>query len=122
MRNRLAALVLTAVLAAPHLQAQSYFGQNKVQYCRLDFEVMQHEMVHQFQFDIFARGQIGAGLARLAMVQPPLWFMEGMAEYLSLGPIDAITGMWLRDASLEGQLPSIEALTFDPRVFPYHFG
>ena len=143
MRNRLAALVLTAVLAAPHLQAQSYFGQNKVQYrerqpiilfashtefqqnnvtdiaesvegvtdpfrhrvmlpftgAYKDFEhVLQHEMVHQFQFDIFARGQIGAGLARLAMVQPPLWFMEGMAEYLSLGPIDAITGMWLRDA------------------------
>src|SRR3990172_7625334 len=57
-----------------------------------DFEhVLMHEMVHQFQFDIFARGRIGAGLQRLAMVQPPLWFMEGMAEYLSVGPIDATT-------------------------------
>ncbi|MBI4502379.1 MAG: PD40 domain-containing protein [Gemmatimonadetes bacterium] len=88
-----------------------------------DFEhVLMHEMVHQFQFDIFARGRIGAGLQRLAMVQPPLWFMEGMAEYLSLGPIDASTTMWLRNGALEGELPTIEELTFDPRVFPYRYG
>ncbi|MBI4420661.1 MAG: PD40 domain-containing protein [Gemmatimonadetes bacterium] len=88
-----------------------------------DFDhVLQHELVHQFQFDIFARGRIGAGIQRLVAVNPPLWFMEGMAEYLSLGPIDASTAMWLRDAALEGRLPTIEQLTFDPRVFPYRFG
>ena len=88
-----------------------------------DFEhVLMHEMVHQFQFDIFARGRIGGGIQRLSMVSPPLWFMEGMAEYLSIGPIDALTVMWLRDAALEGNLPSIEEMTFDPRVFPYRFG
>src|SRR3989442_13508412 len=48
--------------------------------------------------------------------------MEGMAEYLSLGPIDNHTAMWLRDASLEGHLPTIEQLTYDPRIFPYYFG
>src|SRR2546425_10780762 len=53
---------------------------------------------------------------------PPLWFMEGMAEYLSIGPIDPHTAMWLRDASLEGHLPTIEQLTYDPRIFPYRFG
>ncbi len=84
--------------------------------------VLQHEMVHQFQFDVYSRGQIGGGLQTLSNVAPPLWFMEGMAEYLSLGPIDALTAMWLRDAALEGNLPTIEQLTFDPRVFPYHFG
>src|SRR6266700_868291 len=45
-----------------------------------------------------------------------------MAEYLSLGPIDPDTAMWLRDASLERSLPSIEQMTFDPRIFPYYFG
>ena len=84
--------------------------------------VLQHEMVHQFQFDVFAHGQIGGGLQNLQNVQPPLWFMEGMAEYLSLGPPDALTMMWLRDAAIEGTLPSIAQMTFDPRVFPYHFG
>ncbi len=88
-----------------------------------DFEhVLQHEIVHQFQFDVFARGRIGAGIQRLISVNPPLWLMEGMAEYLSLGAIDANTAMWLRDAALEGRLPTIEQLTYDPRVFPYRFG
>ena len=84
--------------------------------------VLQHEMVHQFQYDIFSSGRIGAGVQTLVNVNPPLWFMEGMAEYLSLGPIDPHTAMWLRDASLEGDLPTIEQMTYDPRVFPYHYG
>src|SRR2546429_4030343 len=48
--------------------------------------------------------------------------MEGMAEYLSIGPIEPHTSMWLRDAALEGHLPTIEQLTYDPRIFPYRFG
>jgi WD40 repeat protein len=84
--------------------------------------VLQHEMVHQFQFDVFSHGQIGGGLQTLSNVRPPLWFMEGMAEYLSLGPTDALTMMWLRDAAIEGKLPTIAQMTFDPRIFPYHFG
>jgi Tol biopolymer transport system component len=88
-----------------------------------DFDhVLQHEIVHQFQFDVFARGRVGAGLSRLMAVQPPLWFMEGMAEYLSVGPVDPPTAMWLRDAALEGRLPTIEQLTHDPSIFPYRFG
>ncbi len=88
-----------------------------------DFEhVLTHEIVHQFQFDVFASGFIGAGIGRLMAVQPPLWFMEGMAEYLSLGPIDAQTAMWLRDAAVEGQLPDLQALNWDPRANPYRFG
>ena len=88
-----------------------------------EFEhVLQHEIVHQFQFDIFAHGSIGAGFQRLVAVNPPLWFMEGMAEYLSLGPIDPPTAMWLRDAALEGGLPSLEQLTHDPRFTPYRYG
>src|SRR2546423_3371359 len=84
--------------------------------------VIGHEMVHQFQYDVFSRGRIGAGVQTLVNVAPPLWFMEGMAEYLSMGPIDPLTAMWLRDASVEGHLPTIEELTYDPRIFPYYFG
>lgn len=88
-----------------------------------DFDhVLQHELVHQFQFDIFAEGHVGAGLDRLMAVQPPLWLMEGMAEYLSLGPVDPLTAMWLRDAALSGTLPTIRQLTNDPRIFPYRYG
>jgi hypothetical protein len=73
--------------------------------------VLGHELVHAFQYDIL--GQNVEGL--------PLWFIEGMAEYLSLGPRDAQTAMWLRDAALQGRLPKITDLD-DPRYFPYRFG
>jgi Tol biopolymer transport system component len=89
-----------------------------------EFEhVLQHEMAHQFQYDTWSRGRAGAGLGTLIGINPPLWFAEGMAEYLSLGPINPETAMWLRDASLEGNLPTIEQMTLDPyRYFPYRFG
>src|SRR6266853_1067912 len=88
-----------------------------------EFEhVLQHEMVHQFQYDVYSRGHAGAGVQTLVAVNPPLWFMEGMAEYLSLGPINPETAMWLRDAALEGHLPSIEEMTADPYIFPYRYG
>jgi len=88
-----------------------------------EFEhVLQHEMVHQFQYDIYSRGRPGAGVQTLVAVNPPLWFMEGMAEYLSLGPINPETAMWLRDAALEGHLPTIEEMTTDPYIFPYRYG
>ena len=89
-----------------------------------DFEhVLMHEMAHQFQYDVWSRGRAGAGFATLVAIAPPLWFAEGMAEYLSTGPINAETAMWLRDASLEGKLPTIDQMTVDPyEYFPYRFG
>ena len=83
--------------------------------------VLQHEMVHQFQYDVYSRGHPGGGVQTMISVNPPLWFMEGMAEYLSLGPLDPNTTMWLRDASLEGHLPTIEEMTYGD-VFPYYYG
>lgn len=85
--------------------------------------VLAHELVHAFQYDIFARGRAGGGLQTLQQVQPPLWFMEGMAEYLSLGPNHILTQSWVRDASLNGNLPTIEQMTMRPDVFfPYRYG
>src|SRR5258705_9195198 len=74
-----------------------------------EFEhVMQHEMVHQFQYDVYSRGRAGAGVQTLVTVNPPLWFMEGMAEYLSRGPIEPETARWVPDAALEAELPPTE--------------
>ena len=85
--------------------------------------VLTHEMVHAFQYDIFARGKAGNGLESLAQVSPPAWFMEGMAEYLSLGPNTTITNVWMRDASLFGRMPTIQQMSDDPeKYFPYRFG
>jgi hypothetical protein len=85
--------------------------------------VLAHELVHAFQYDIFARGKAGAGLQTLAQHMPPLWFAEGMAEYLSLGPSTPATDLVIRDAALNGKLPTVKQMTDQPqRYFPYRFG
>ena len=85
--------------------------------------VLQHEMVHVFQFDIFSRGRAGAGLQNLAQVNPPLWFMEGLAEYFSIGDKHPWTDAWVRDAVVNGTLPSIQQMQERPdKYFPYRYG
>ena len=81
--------------------------------------VLQHEMVHQFQFDIWSRGRGISGVQGIYQVNAPLWWGEGMAEYLSIGPIDPNSAMWLRDAALEGKLPTARDFY---QIFPYRFG
>ncbi len=85
--------------------------------------VLQHEMVHVFQFDIFSRGRAGAGLENLAQVNPPLWFMEGLAEYFSIGDKHPWTDAWVRDGVVNGTLPSIRMMMERPdKYFPYRYG
>lgn len=85
--------------------------------------VLTHEMVHQFQYDIFARGKAGQGLETLQQRMPPLWFIEGMAEYLSVGPDHPATDGVIRDAALSGKFPTIEDLDRRPdQYFPYRYG
>ncbi|HKQ58237.1 MAG TPA: BamA/TamA family outer membrane protein [Candidatus Eisenbacteria bacterium] len=81
--------------------------------------VIGHELVHAFQYDIGGTGRalgMSGGIERL-----PLWFIEGMAEYLSVGADDPHTAMWMRDAAVNKRLPSYNKL-FDPRFFPYRYG
>jgi Tol biopolymer transport system component len=91
--------------------------------------VLGHELVHAFQRDILRKQ--GRSLSLL-----PLWFSEGMAEYLSVGlprdpdatavdgqraRLDANTRMWLRDASASHRVPTLAQLR-DPKWFPYRYG
>ncbi len=81
--------------------------------------VIGHELVHAFQFDITTKSAGSAGQNGIERL--PLWFIEGMAEYLSLGPVDAHTAMWLRDAVGQERLPTIDKLD-NPKYFPYRWG
>jgi Tol biopolymer transport system component len=84
--------------------------------------VIGHELIHAFQFDIMAQGhsddarQSPQGLMRI-----PLWFVEGMAEYLSIGPEDPLTAMWMRDAVRSKDLPLINKMD-SFKYFPYRYG
>jgi hypothetical protein len=80
--------------------------------------VLGHELVHAFQYDI---GGVGKGDAASPLNQLPLWFIEGMAEYFSLGATDAHTAMWMREAAQREKLPRIKDLD-SGKYFPYRYG
>ncbi len=83
-----------------------------------DNHVLGHELVHAFQYNVAqARARGLQGLNGL-----PLWLIEGMAEYLSVGRDDPLTAMWIRDAIRRDDLPTIKQMTRDTRFFPYRFG
>jgi Tol biopolymer transport system component len=88
-----------------------------------DFDhVIGHELVHAFQYDITGGTSSRGGLP--GAVALPLWFIEGMAEYLSLGPASPLTAMWMRGAlqdTTRDTLPTYRQLD-DPRYFPYRYG
>ncbi len=81
--------------------------------------VIGHELVHAFQYDITGQGK-GAMRRLPAALELPLWFIEGMAEYFSLGPQDPNTTMWMRDA-VKHKIPSVKGME-NPEFFPYRFG
>jgi hypothetical protein len=86
--------------------------------------VIGHELTHAFQYDITGGGRSATLGALPAATALPLWFIEGMAEFMSLGPIHAPTAMWMRGAvqdTAKDSLPSFRQLD-DPRFFPYRYG
>ncbi len=86
---------------------------------QVDAHVLAHELVHAFQLERISPPGAFASVS----VSLPLWFMEGQAEYLSLGADEPLTGMWMRDAVLNGDVPRIDELSSKPqRYFPYRFG
>jgi hypothetical protein len=87
-----------------------------------DFDhVMTHELVHGFQYDVIFKRGVSADVNPF-MVRLPFWFMEGMAEYVSIGSIDAHTQSWLRDAVLNGYLRDINEMSQRDDYLSYRFG
>jgi Tol biopolymer transport system component len=84
--------------------------------------VIGHELVHAFQYDIMAQGHSDQARGNDASLRIPLWFIEGMAEYLSIGPVDPNTSMWMRDAVRRKELPQLKKLDNSYKFFPYRWG
>lgn len=68
--------------------------------------VIRHEMAHAFMLEkldavLDAHGKLGN-------TYPPLWFIEGLAEYLADPDGDAQARMYIRDALVEDRLPDLE--------------
>ena len=81
--------------------------------------VIGHELVHAFQYHILL-GKDSASFDNINNL--PGWMIEGMAEYLSLGKKDSYTAMWMRDAYLNHDIPTIKDLTETNKYFPYRYG
>ena len=82
--------------------------------------VLGHELVHAFQYNSVINGD---STSLNSIRNLPLWMVEGMAEYLSLGSVDYQTAMWLRDATLNNYLPTLDLMTRDmSKYFPYRYG
>ncbi len=84
--------------------------------------VLGHELVHAFQFDITTTSSSAMGGRFPSALVMPLWFIEGMAEYLSLGPVYPLTAMWMHDAARREELPSFRQLANPFKYNPYRYG
>ena len=78
-----------------------------------------HELVHAFQYNLFLNPDT---MRKLSINNVPLWMIEGMAEYLSIGSVDPNTSIWMRDAILSNDFPTLKQLSTDSRYFPYRWG
>jgi len=68
--------------------------------------VVVHELTHAYMFDLLYGGSAASMLAHQTFFSVPLWFAEGLAEYLSLG-IESNAEMFLRDGIIDGRLPPL---------------
>jgi len=81
--------------------------------------VLGHELVHAFQYNMVIKGD-STNLNNLNNL--PLWMVEGLAEYLSIGSVDPHTSMWIRDAIINDDFPTLKKLTQNYKYFPYRWG
>jgi len=72
--------------------------------------VIHHELTHAISLQFYYGAGPGAIIRGLTRLQLPLWYVEGLAEYESLG-WDTDSDMFIRDATINGYLPPISQLS-----------
>ena len=70
---------------------------------------IQHKLLHAYINDVYYGGSVQSIMQNNIQLVFPLWFEEGLAEYLALG-WDTQTDMFIRDAVLNNYLPPIPQL------------
>ncbi|MBW6498344.1 MAG: hypothetical protein K0B09_08160 [Bacteroidales bacterium] len=81
--------------------------------------VIGHELVHVFHFRAMF---IDDSLSLNSLRNLPLWLVEGMAEYFSIGSVDANTAMIMRDAVRRDDFPSLREMSRSYEYNPYRYG
>lgn len=80
-----------------------HFGGSDVDYVHTTV----HELVHIFSFDIIYGTLLRSVFSRNLLFPVPLWFMEGLAEYYSIG-YDRGAEMFMRDAAVFDYLSDLD--------------
>lgn len=71
--------------------------------------ILHHELIHAVFNDMYYGGTIQSIVQNNIQLVFPLWFEEGLAEYMALG-WDTNTDMFIRDAVMNAYLPPIPQL------------
>jgi Tol biopolymer transport system component len=71
---------------------------------------LHHELTHAIMMDMLYGGVVESLIRRQYFFMPPLWLVEGLAEYESLG-WDKNSDMFLRDATISGYLYPLSAVS-----------
>jgi Tol biopolymer transport system component len=82
--------------------------------------VLGHELVHAFQYKMFQNKKDSLSINNVQNL--PLWMVEGLAEFLSIGNVDSHTAMWMRDALRQNKFPTLKDMTRKSEYFPYRYG
>ncbi len=80
-----------------------YFGGSNTEYANTTV----HELVHIFTYDVVYGNLLKSVFSRSRLFSVPLWFMEGLAEYYSVGWEES-GEMFMRDAAVFDYLPDLE--------------
>ncbi|MGC8869787.1 MAG: hypothetical protein ACP5PT_01685 [Brevinematia bacterium] len=81
--------------------------------------VLNHEMVHVYQFDSMKAPEVRKILSKMD-INIPLWFIEGMAEYYSVD-WDFSSEEILRDITINNHIVPLERLSDLSRLYPQEY-
>ena len=82
--------------------------------------VLMHELTHAFEYNIMYGDFWESLLMRPFMFSAPLWFMEGLAEFESMGK-DMATDTIIRDAVLTKNMPTLMEMDDMASLSPYKY-
>lgn len=81
--------------------------------------VIGHELTHVFHYRAVFEND---SLSMNNMRNLPLWLVEGMAEYFSIGSVDPNTAMIMRDAIQQDKFPTLKEMSRNYQFNPYRYG
>lgn len=85
--------------------------------------VIEHEIIHIFEFELFYRSQLASLLTLVSEFQIPLWITEGFSEFLSQETQSEVgSEIFLRDLILNNRFIPLNRLTDEMGYINYRLG